>query len=126
MSPAPGKLVTLAREAFPPTTPPEKRDAKLRSARGWWVGAGVFMLVALLFIVGGFFIAATRELTLTLAVFLGAFVLVPLMGALFCANKASGEATAAFIQAVKQLARVGRIAVKGGNGNGHTGESPAQ
>lgn len=93
--------------------PPEKAEAKVQSAKGWWLGAGCFMVIALIFVAAGFYVVATRDITMVLAVVLGMFIVLPFLGALFCANKASGEATSSFLRAVRTLGRAGREVVKG-------------
>lgn len=107
------KEVTAVMMARAPDLPLPKAQAKVASALGWWIGAGVCVFVGFAFAAGGMYIAAQKDMTLVLAVMLGLFILLPFLGALFCANRASGEATAAFIETVRSLVGIGRKAVKG-------------
>ena len=95
--------------------PPEKRDVKVKSAKVWWGVSTLCFGTALAFIAGGFYVAVTKEMTVVLAGLLGGFIIVPLVGAIFAAHQASGEATRAALGAIVTFGRGARGAIKGGN-----------
>jgi CheY-like chemotaxis protein len=75
-------------------------DAKISKAKRWWIPAGALLVIALAFTAGAFYVALTKEMTLVLAAALGGMVGLPLLGAMFCASQADGEATRAFLSTV--------------------------
>ena len=79
--------------------------AKIDSTWRWWAATAVFMFFALGFSAGLVFVALKRDMTILLAIILGIPIGVCLLGALFAASQASGEATKAFLATIFRINR---------------------